>query len=70
MKRVIEVIQNLVDNASKFMGSQPATIEIGCEESAGQAVFFVRDNGIGIKKEFFKKIFGLFDKLLIQRGQV
>lgn len=63
-ERIIEVIQNLVDNACKFMGSQlTPTIEIGYEESAGQAVFFVRDNGIGIKKEFSKKIFGLFDKL-------
>lgn len=63
-ERLIEVIQNLVDNAIKFMGKQPSPhIEIGFSMQDGNPIFFVRDNGIGIKKEFHKKIFGLFDKL-------
>lgn len=63
-ERIIEVLQNLVDNASKFMGNQPTPIiKIGHEVFEGEPIFFVRDNGIGIKKEFYKKIFGLFDKL-------
>ena len=63
-ERLIEVIQNLVDNAVKFMGKQPSPhIEIGFNMQDGNPIFFVRDNGIGIKKEFQKKIFGLFDKL-------
>lgn len=63
-ERVIEVVQNLVDNAIKFMGDQkePA-IEIGHLPQDGYPIFYVRDNGIGIKKEFHKRIFGLFDKL-------
>jgi signal transduction histidine kinase len=62
--RLVEVVQNLLDNACKFMGeqSQPC-IEIGAGEQAGKAVFFVRDNGIGIAPEYHEKIFGLFDKL-------
>ncbi len=63
-ERVVEVIQNLVDNAIKFMGSQPEPmIEIGHGLEDGRPIFFVRDNGIGIRKEFHKRIFGLFDKL-------
>ena len=62
--RLVEVVQNLVDNAAKFMGDQPAPrIEIGTREENGEPVFFVKDNGIGIKSNFHEKVFGLFDKL-------
>ncbi|MBE0672175.1 MAG: PAS domain-containing protein [Anaerolineales bacterium] len=63
-ERMVEVIQNLVDNATKFFGDQPSPqIEIGYKTEADQTIFFVRDNGIGIKREFHERIFGLFDKL-------
>lgn len=62
--RLVEVVQNLVDNAAKFMGDQPEPrVEIGICEAHGERAFFVRDNGIGIKANFYEKIFGLFDKL-------
>jgi len=64
-QRLIEVVQNLVDNAAKFMGPQPhPQVEIGQRgEEPGQQVFYVRDNGIGIAPEHQARIFGLFDKL-------
>ncbi len=64
-QRLFEVLQNLIDNAAKFMGDQPAPrIEIGVQgELHGNPVFFVRDNGIGIAPQFKDKVFGLFDKL-------
>jgi PAS domain S-box-containing protein len=65
--RLVEVMQNLLDNAAKFMGDQPAPrIDIGWwGEIARQdrITFFVRDNGIGISPEHFERIFGLFNKL-------
>lgn len=63
--RLVEVVQNLVDNAAKFMGEQPnPKIEIGVKmDERGQSVFHVRDNGIGIEPEFQDKVFGLFNKL-------
>ncbi|HEY9151430.1 MAG TPA: ATP-binding protein, partial [Anaerolineales bacterium] len=64
--RLVEVIQNLVDNAAKFMGDQPnKQIQIGMQgkESDGKAIFFVRDNGIGIDPKFHEQVFGLFNKL-------
>ncbi len=63
-ERLIEVIQNLVDNACKFMGDQTnPLVEIGAKKMENENVFYVKDNGIGIQKEFHEKVFGLFDKL-------
>jgi len=62
--RLVEVIQNLVDNACKFMGDQPQPrIEIGARQNGDEPVFYVRDNGIGIDPQYQDRIFGLFDKL-------
>ena len=63
--RLVEVVQNLVDNAAKFMGDQPSPrIEIGQKGFHGpMPILYVRDNGIGIPAEFMDKIFGLFNKL-------
>ena len=62
--RLVEVLQNLIDNSAKFMGSQPdPLIHIGLAQVEGQPAFFVQDNGIGIEPQFQPKVFGLFDKL-------
>lgn len=64
-QRLIEVLQNLIDNAVKFMGDQPnPRIEIGQHgEEDGKPVLYVKDNGIGISPEYHERVFGLFDKL-------
>jgi len=63
--RIVEVLQNLLDNAAKYMGNQSQPqIEIGhYGEQDGQPVFHIRDNGIGIAPEFHERVFGLFNKL-------
>ncbi len=62
--RLVEVVQNLVDNACKFMGNQThPRIEIGVRQGGDEPVFFVRDNGIGIKPQYHAKVFDLFEKL-------
>jgi PAS domain S-box-containing protein len=63
--RLTEVIQNLVDNAVKFMGDQPSPqITIGAAENEqNETVFFVSDNGIGIDSQYHERIFTLFSKL-------
>lgn len=64
-QRLSEVLQNLIDNAAKFMGDQPMPrIEIGQNgQEDDMLVFFVRDNGIGIDPAHQDRIFGLFNKL-------
>jgi PAS domain S-box-containing protein len=62
--RLVEVFQNLVDNATKFMGDEPAPrVEIGVEQAGEELVLFVRDNGIGIEPQFQPLVFGVFRKL-------
>ena len=61
--RLVEVFQNLVDNAIKFMGDQQKPrVEIGVETAGDEKVFFVRDNGVGIEPQYQHKVFGLFEK--------
>ncbi|MBL8050404.1 MAG: GAF domain-containing protein [Anaerolineales bacterium] len=64
-QRLTEVLQNLIDNATKFTNNPSnANIEIGCKgEENGFYIFYVKDNGIGIPEELHERIFGLFDKL-------
>jgi len=62
--RLMEIWQNLVDNACKFMGKQPQPeVEIGVVQRGPDTVFFVRDNGSGIKPGCEAKVFDLFEQL-------
>jgi signal transduction histidine kinase len=64
--RLIEIMQNLVSNAIKFMGDQThPQIEIGAAglDRDGKAILFVRDNGSGIDPKYHERIFGLFNRL-------
>jgi signal transduction histidine kinase len=64
-QRLLEVVQNLLDNAAKFMGEQPnPKIEVGSEGvENGMPIIYVRDNGVGIAAEFQDRVFGLFNRL-------
>lgn len=62
--RLIEVYQNLLENALKFIGDQPAPlIHVGATQETGKTCFFVRDNGIGISAEYHQLVFELFERL-------
>lgn len=62
--RLVEVVQNLIDNAAKFMGDQDnPRIVIGAKETAWGRAFFVSDNGEGVDPRYAERVFNLFDKL-------
>jgi signal transduction histidine kinase len=62
--RMREVMQNLLENAARYMGEQQTpVIEVGMREQGDQPVIFVKDNGIGIDPKYHTRIFGLFEKL-------
>ncbi len=65
-QRLVEVIQNLLDNAAKYTaGCADPRVEIGTrgQDERQYPILFVRDNGIGIASEYHDRVFGLFNKL-------
>ncbi|WP_298819836.1 PAS domain S-box protein [Chloroflexus sp.] len=64
--RLREVFQNLLDNAAKFMGDQPAPqiwIEAQFLAADRMVLARVRDNGIGIDPRHHRRVFDLFERL-------
>ena len=65
--RLLEVYQNLIDNAVKFLGEQESPrIEVGAREGKGdsrEVLCWVKDNGAGIDPRYLDKVFGLFERL-------
>ncbi len=53
------VVYNLIDNTLKYSPLSPK-LNINLQEKAGQMVFQIKDNGLGIAKEFQDKIFDKF----------
>jgi PAS domain S-box-containing protein len=68
-QRIFEVMQNLIENAIKYMGEQATPrIEIGVWHDDRENGLFVSDNGIGIDAKNHETIFGLFNKLDLKSG--
>jgi signal transduction histidine kinase len=61
--RVGEVLQNLISNAVKYNDNTDKRIEVGCDESGRERVFYVRDNGIGIPPQHQEGVFRIFKRL-------
>ena len=62
--RVEEIFSNLIQNAIKFNDKPVPRIEIGCKGlDGGHYIIYVKDNGIGIKEDYYDKIFQIFQKL-------
>jgi PAS domain S-box-containing protein len=67
------VLENLLGNACKFSASVAAPrITVGCEEqdsgAGSEAVFHVRDNGIGFDMAYADKLFKVFERLHAGEG--
>jgi PAS domain S-box-containing protein len=63
MVRIGQVFQNLVDNAVKYMDKQEGEIRIRCAGDDKQWTFSVADNGPGIDRKHYYRIFQLFKSL-------
>jgi PAS domain S-box-containing protein len=61
--QLVQLFQNLVGNAIKFKGTEAPRIHIGAQEDDEQWSFAVQDNGIGIERQYFDRIFMVFQRL-------
>ncbi len=61
--RLVQVFQNLIGNAIKYMDKPQGQIRIGCSEQEQSWTFHVADNGPGIDEKYFGKIFEMFQTL-------
>ncbi|MGE5457923.1 MAG: ATP-binding protein, partial [Methanococcaceae archaeon] len=61
--QIRQLFQNLIINAVKFRGKNPPIIHISCRERNNDWLFYVKDNGIGIKPEHGELIFVVFQRL-------
>ncbi|HEX2866253.1 MAG TPA: PAS domain S-box protein [Ignavibacteriales bacterium] len=61
--QIRRLFQNLIQNAIKFRNSSRPEITIGAEAKGRYWQFHIIDNGIGIEKEFFERIFVIFQRL-------
>lgn len=63
-----QLFQNLILNGIKFSRENiDPIIEISCDEMHKYWRFVVKDNGIGISREYYEKIFVLFQRLHTQK---
>jgi signal transduction histidine kinase len=61
--QLVQLLQNLVGNAVKYRGPQAPCVHISARQEGRAWVFSVRDNGIGIDKQYWDRIFIIFQRL-------
>lgn len=62
--RIGEVFRNLIQNSIKYNDSEEKIVEVSwISDGNGIPVFFVRDNGIGIREKHLENIFKIFKRL-------
>jgi signal transduction histidine kinase len=63
---MMQLFQNLVSNAIKYMDKPQGKIRIGCVEEDGFWKFNIADNGPGIEEKHFERIFKMFQVLSVK----
>lgn len=63
-----QLFQNLIGNAAKHMEKPDGTVTVSCKERDEEWEFCVRDNGVGIEKRHFERIFKMFQGLNPKSG--
>ena len=61
--QLLQLFQNLIENAVKFRSDEPPAIHVSAERCEGEWVFSVKDNGIGIDPKYQNRLFVVFQRL-------
>lgn len=65
--KILLLFKNLIENGIKYNNKNTPTINIYSIESKENVKIYIEDNGIGIEKEYFYKIFVMFNRLHNQK---
>jgi len=60
-----QLLQNMIGNAIQYHGHEPPRVHVSAEQKGNENewVFSVRDNGIGIDRQYAERIFVIFQRL-------
>jgi PAS domain S-box-containing protein len=61
--QLMQMFQNLISNAIKFQEENVPHIHVSAQDKGREWVFSIRDNGIGIEKQYADRIFVIFQRL-------
>jgi light-regulated signal transduction histidine kinase (bacteriophytochrome) len=61
--QLIQLFQNLIDNAIKFRSKGPPRIQVNASKKEKEWLLSVSDNGIGIDPQYAERIFIIFQRL-------
>lgn len=61
--KVHQLFQNFLSNAVVNIDKTDGLVTVGCKETPTHWQFMVRDNGVGIPKEYHQKIFQIFQSI-------
>ncbi|MBS0288611.1 MAG: PAS domain S-box protein [Proteobacteria bacterium] len=60
---LVQLVVNLISNAIKYRCKKRPQIHISSQENEEEWLIMIKDNGIGIDKKYFQKIFEIFQRL-------
>jgi PAS domain S-box-containing protein len=61
--QMVQLFQNLLGNALRYRSDRGAEIEIGARQTGRDWLLWVKDNGIGIERQYWDRIFRVFQRL-------
>ncbi len=60
---MVQLLQNLISNAIKFKNGKDPIVQVNYELEEKNHTFSIKDNGIGIDKQYADKVFTIFQRL-------
>ena len=61
--RLSQLFQNIVENGLKYNENSDPTVHISYQKNKEFHIFYIKDNGIGIKEDYQTRIFEMFKRL-------
>ena len=66
--RIQQVFQNIISNAIKYNDKEEGLVAVTCRKENNEYIFSIADNGPGIEKRHFDKVFQIFQTLNVKES--